>query len=80
MKEHIPEQVVVAPNSAIEKAKTIWAGFAAELEKNALANVENIKFPHVIGNEDDGKTTYAELSRVERQAIDLAHASGVKRK
>ena len=48
MKEHISEQVVVAPNSAIEKAKTIWAGFAAELEKNALANVENIKFPHVI--------------------------------
>jgi hypothetical protein len=62
----VPEQVVVAPNSAIEKAKTIWAGFAAELS------------PHVIGNEDDGKTTYAELSRVERQAIDLAHASGVK--
>jgi hypothetical protein len=73
----VPEQVVIAPNSSIEKAKATWLDFAAELEKRPLANVEKIKFPHVLGNEDDGRTVYADLSRVERQLIDLERALGV---
>jgi hypothetical protein len=73
----VPEQVVVAPHAAIEKAKAIWARFSAELESNALANVEALSFPHVLGTEDQGKISYHELSHAERLAIDLARAQGV---
>jgi hypothetical protein len=71
----MPAQPVVAPNSMIEKAKNTWVSYAAALDKDALANIETLRFPHVIGNEDDGKTTYAEYSRVERQIIDFERAS-----
>jgi hypothetical protein len=74
----MPAQPVVAPNSMIEKAKNIWGSYSAALDKDVLANIENLRFPHVIGNEDDGKTSYADLSRVERQIIDFERASGVK--
>jgi hypothetical protein len=73
----MPAQPVVAPNSCIERARSAWSEFAAELEENPLASVEDLRFPHVLGNEDDGRTVYADLSRVERQAIDLERASGV---
>jgi hypothetical protein len=73
----MPAQPVIAPNSAIQRAQSILIDFADELESNPLADVETLKFPHVIGNEDAGKTSYADLSRAERQIIDFERASGV---
>jgi hypothetical protein len=71
-----PETAIVAPAAAIKKAKAVWAGFASELEKDALANVEAITFPHVSGEEDAGKIVYHEMSPAERRQVDLAHAQG----
>jgi hypothetical protein len=71
------EQVVVCPHAAIERAQSIWAGFAADLDSDALSNVENLTFPHVLGTEDSGKVLYHEMSSTERHHVDVAHAQGV---
>jgi hypothetical protein len=71
------EQVVVCPHAAIEKAKSIWAGFASDLDLDALSNVETLTFPHVLGTEDSGKVLYHEMSSTERHHVDVAHAQGV---
>jgi hypothetical protein len=71
-----PETAIVAPAAAIKKAQAVWGGFASELEKDALANVENLEFPHVSGSEDDGKIVYHEMSPTERRQVDLAFAQG----
>jgi hypothetical protein len=73
----VPEQVVVAPNSSIEEAKKIWGKFAAALDKDALASVDDLVFPHCNGTEDSSTTVYSELSSVERRAVDMSHALGV---
>jgi archaellum component FlaC len=74
----VPETVIVAPNSAVDRAEAIWRDFAADLDADPFATVESLQFPSVRGDEDDGRVVYSELSRGERLAIDLAHASGVK--
>jgi hypothetical protein len=74
----LPAQVCVAPHSMVDKAQSTLLAFAAELDSNPLADIENLKFQHVAGNEDSGKTTYAEFTSAERQMIDLERASGVK--
>jgi hypothetical protein len=71
-----PEQAIVAPAAAIKKAKAVWGGFASALEKDALANVENLEFPRVSGEEDAGKIVYHEMSPTERREIDRAFAQG----
>jgi hypothetical protein len=71
-----PEQVAVCPHSAIERAKAIWSGFAADLDSDALSNVEDLTFPHVLGNEDDGKVLYHLLSETERRQVDFRAAQG----
>jgi hypothetical protein len=71
-----PETAIVAPAAAIKKAKAVWAGFASALEKDALANVENLEFPRVSGEEDAGKISYHEMSPTERRQVDLAFAQG----
>jgi hypothetical protein len=73
----LPVQTVIAPNSSIQNAQSILMDFAAELDSNPLADVETLKFQHVFGHEDDGRTLYSDLSRAERSAVDLARAQGV---
>jgi len=73
----MPAQPIIAPLSSIGRAQSVWAEWAADLEENPMASVDNLKFPHVTGNEDMGKVSYGDLSRVERQIIDVEHASGV---
>ena len=70
------EQVVVAPTTATAKARNIWSAFAAELDKDPLATVEHLEFPHVVGDEDIGKIVYHELSPTERHQVDQAFAQG----
>jgi hypothetical protein len=76
----VPETVVVAPASTIERAQNIWLEFAAELDAAPLATVESLVFPHVRGDEDSGKTVYHEYSETERRHIDAlaAQTHGVK--
>jgi hypothetical protein len=74
----VPEQVVAAPASTLERAKNIWRDFAAELDADPLATVESLQFPHVHGTEDSATTVYADYSRAERHQIDLEHALGTK--
>jgi hypothetical protein len=76
-------QAVVAPHSAIETAKEIWRVFAAELESNPLHTIGSLEFPHVSGDEDDGRIVYSELSESERRRVDVLaaqthHHQGVK--
>jgi hypothetical protein len=71
------ESVVVAPASAVERAQNIWLALSAALDKDALATIEHLKFPHVSGTEDSSTTVYADYSRAERHQIDLARAQGV---
>jgi hypothetical protein len=70
------EQVVVAPTTATGKARNIWSAFAAELDKDPLATIENLRFPSIRGDEDEGKVTYSEMSPGERRQVDLAFAQG----
>jgi hypothetical protein len=76
-------QAVVAPHSAIERAKAIWSEFALELDADPIASVSSLEFPHVTGAEDDGRIVYAELSASERHRVDVLaahthHQAGVK--
>ena len=73
------EWVAVDDNSlGVNTSKNVWRDFAAELDTDPLATVENLKFPHVVGTEDSGKTVYHDLSRQEMHAVDLERASGVE--
>jgi hypothetical protein len=71
----LPAQPMVLPVGAVKRAQSVWAEFAAELESSPLASVDDLVFPHVIGNEDQGNIVYSELSTVERRIVDLEHAS-----
>ena len=68
------EQAVIAPTTATAKARNIWSAFAAELDKDPLATVEHLEFPHVVGDEDVGKVVYSDLAPSERAAVDRAYA------
>jgi prefoldin subunit 5 len=70
----VREQNVVAPTTATAQARNIWSAFAAELDKDPLATVEHLEFPHVVGDEDVGKVVYSDLAPSERAAVDRAYA------
>jgi hypothetical protein len=74
----VPETIVAAPASTIDRAQRIWRDFASELDSDPLATVETLVFPHVSGTEDSTTTVYADYSSAERHQIDLERASGVK--
>jgi cell division protein FtsB len=74
----MPAQAVIGPEACIERAQSIWSAYADELDSNPLANVENLTFPHVIGNEDDGRLTYDRLTHTERNRVDQERSQGVK--
>jgi hypothetical protein len=73
-------QAVVAPHSAIERATAIWSGFALELDADPMATIASLEFPHVSGDEDDGKILYTEYTATERRRQDVlaSHTHGVK--
>jgi hypothetical protein len=72
----LAEQVVVAPHSAIEKAKAVWARFATELDADAMASVSSLEFSHVAGSEDDGRILYTEFTATERRRVDSLASQG----
>jgi hypothetical protein len=76
-------QTVVAPHSAIDRAKGIWSELALELDADPLAAISSLEFPHVTGDEDSGKIIYSDLSPQERSRVDILasqthHTHGVK--
>jgi hypothetical protein len=73
----MPARTLVCPAMSIDNAAAILRGFAKDLEREPLADIESLVFPHCNGTEDSSTTVYADLSRVERQAIDMEHALGV---
>jgi hypothetical protein len=68
----MPAQAVVAPDACIDRAQSVLRAFTAELDSDPLADVEDLKFPHVIGSEDDGRVLYDRLTVTERLAVDAA--------
>jgi hypothetical protein len=73
-------QAVVAPHSAIERARAIWSEFEIELDADAMSTIASLNFPHVTGSEDDGKILYTEYTATERRRQDVlaSHNQGVK--
>lgn len=73
----LPERAVVAPSSAVMKAKAAWLAFRNRLAKDPLASVDDLKFDHVTGHEDNGRVNYETLHPVERKLVDLSNAAGI---
>jgi hypothetical protein len=74
----MPAQAVISPESCIERAQSIWLDYSSELHTNPLADIENIHFPLVVGNEDDGRILYHNMTATERAAADQNRSQGVK--
>jgi hypothetical protein len=71
----LPETIVISPTSEIEKARSIWAAYAQELEHDALAKVgDHLKFPSVDPHADAGLVPYETLHPAERRIVDLENA------
>jgi hypothetical protein len=66
----LPEQAIVSPEACIERAEGISRDYSIELESNPLADIENLHFPPVNGNEDEGRILYDQMTRTERNAVD----------
>jgi hypothetical protein len=70
----LPQNVVVVPGSAVEKAKATLKRFAADLDKDPLAGIDELKFDHFLGNEDAGIVPYESLHPAERKIVDQENA------
>jgi hypothetical protein len=73
----LPAQVVISPETSIERAQGIWHDFESKLANDPLADIENIHFPLVNGNEDEGRILYDKMTETERSAVDRNRSQGV---
>jgi len=73
-----PAEAVVVPEASIVAGANVWGKYAETLGENPLSSIDEVLFPPVNPNADNGRLTYDRLSATERKAVDKERSQGVK--
>lgn len=66
----LPAQPLIAPAASIKAAESIWRHWAADLARDPLASVDELRFDYPNGTEDSGRIPYESLHPAERRIVD----------
>jgi hypothetical protein len=73
----MPATAVVVPEASVAAAANVWTKYHQTIAEYPLASVDEMLFPPVNPNADDGVVEYSRLSKTERSMVDQNRANGV---
>jgi hypothetical protein len=68
--DSVVAQPLIAPAASIKAAESIWRHWAADLARDPLASVDELRFDYPNGTEDSGRIPYESLHPAERRIVD----------
>jgi hypothetical protein len=73
-----PAEAIIVPEVSIVTAARVWTKYASTIADNPMASADEMAFPRVDPDADDGKITYDRLTATERKAADNSRSYGVQ--